>query len=81
MSFKVICIEKEKPDEPHSDLINAANKLIVGDPYTVVGVYNGLYELAEFPHPRQILWYPKNFVPISEIDETTFERNYQKELV
>ena len=42
------------------------------------------YTLVEYPcndigHPAT--WNKKWFTPLSEIDETTFERNYKKELV
>ena len=57
-------------------------QLIEGDVYTVV-FDNGIgYVLAEAT-PRQGLtcFNRRRFIPTSEIDEPTFERNFKKELV
>lgn len=78
--MKVMCISKELPKEDHPILIQAANDLTVGEIYTVIYEEPTLYELAEFHHPRGILWEKKNFIPLSQICETTFERDYNKEL-
>lgn len=78
---RVICVSKEEPVEEHPDLIIAAAILEVGAVYNVVEEWNDMCELAEFPHPRQIFWLKKNFIPCSDISETTFERNFVKEKV
>lgn len=90
--MKVICIDdKVEPDEH----IIPGCSLIYGNIYTVAEEVEGFakhdvlrvqpikcYILEEIPKPKGLNLFPiKKFVPLSEIDETTFERNYQKELV
>ena len=68
--MKVICINKDTPARNHPDLIKAVKKIVVGEIYNVVVDESRGYELAEFPHPLQILWSKENFIPLSNIDET-----------
>lgn len=78
--MKVICIDDKRqltPDTP---------KVKVGDTYTVIKTYNitnkpeympGLYyALQEMPESA---YHESLFAPLSCIDETTFERNYNKQ--
>lgn len=75
---KVICIN-DKPlfGEPEAVWI-----LKTGNVYEVISElkYNGFdyYELAEQPG---VAYCVEHFAPLSEIDETEFERSYNKELV
>lgn len=69
---KVICIDSE-----------GTTYLIEGELYTVIG-----YDDKRYNQPvvflREIVgeaYCADRFAPISEIDETTFERNYEKEKV
>lgn len=79
--MKVICIDKCTIKTNHIDLLKAYRDIKIGDIYTVIysQIINGNlnYELEEFIHPCQILWEAKCFVPVSEIDENEFERNYK----
>ncbi len=72
--MKVICIGKIICDEPEIPK--------VGNPYNVDDskehfMYGLYHHLVEFPGDKW--WNADKFVPTSEIDEETFERNYQKE--
>lgn len=79
--MKVLCVCKDQPAGNDPDLIAAAAKLTVGEIYTVIFEQDDHYELEEFPHLGHIMWRKRCFSPLSDIDETTFERNYKKELV
>lgn len=73
--MKVICISN-----------SGVEKLIqCGVRYTVYFENEKFYRLEEAkinPSTDQVMGFRKSrFIPISEIDETTFERNYNKELV
>lgn len=54
-----------------------------GEEVTVTGQWinygTPVYGIVEYPHAGG--FWIKHFIPLSDIDETTFERNYQKELV
>lgn len=58
-----------------------------GEIVTVAGccpVYKNNYDIKEYPRDKRgaLQSFDKNaFVPLSSIDETEFERNYNKELV
>ncbi len=78
--MKVICIKyatKVAEDFTHT------LRPIVGEYYTVIDTVNAYgnyyYEIQEFPTTAR--YRVDLFAPTSEIDETTFERNYKKELV
>lgn len=84
--MKVICIaNKSNPDAaPFLPPIE------IGQEYNAVDFkkdpYNGElhYHLEEFPvttDGRTLWWWSKNFALTSSIDETTFERNCNKEIV
>ena len=83
MSFKVICIDNtDRPGYiPHELRWN----IEVGKKYTVANIFNKgkitSYELYEDPMNWLYSWDATHFIPISSIDENTFERNYQKETV
>lgn len=77
--MKVICISKDTPEQDDPQLIVAAALLTVGDTYTVIEQGDDWYELEEFPGNmmHQICWRKKHFMPLSDVDETEFERNYK----
>lgn len=91
--MKVLCIDdKLRPNEMYIP----GCELKEGETYTVVEEVTGYdinsvtgfstnprqcYVLAEFAAFPGVCFETNRFVPLSEIDETTFERNYQKELV
>lgn len=79
--MKVICIAKEKAASKDPSLIDAAKNMCVGDIVTVVYENKKSYEFQEYPHPKQIIWFKENFIPLSDIDETEFKRNYNKQSV
>lgn len=64
--MQVMCIHKNLPRQEHPDLIKAAEEIQVGSIYQVVLVTATHYELAEFPHPRTILWDKECFAKLSE---------------
>lgn len=86
--MRVICIDKGTYDPYFIPLI-------VGETYTVIQFVKGgeialsriapndcyrLEELKSSPIDGSPLFYhAKNFIPLSSIDETEFERNYKKE--
>lgn len=80
MSFKVICI-----DNSHALYTKKHIDLDLGETYTVISEVSdpasGIlhYVLSERRHDKAYGAF--RFIPLSEIDETTFERNYNKELV
>lgn len=80
--FKVICISKDTPEANDIDLFRAAEQIEVGGIYEVINLWEDYYELAEFPHHNGIFWHAKHFIPVSQIDETTFVREhlYQQNL-
>jgi len=84
--MRVICIYGLKASTMPFDTTNPASlsdELYEGVIYTVIGQkeYHGelCYFLAE-KRRTAAYWYG-SFAPLSEIDETTFERNFKKELV
>ena len=79
--IKVICVSdspNRKGDKP---------PFSVGEELTAsqCNVIPDAYVIHEYPmHPTEwgtTSFAKKRFIPLSEIDETTFERNYKKELV
>jgi len=79
--MKVICIDVK----PYNN--GTCEELVVGETYTVVNsfIYGEkilVYQLEELPPPTPFHGYDsRRFIPVSEIDETEFVRNYNKELV
>lgn len=77
--MKVICIDNTNENEE-------CPTPVLGDAYTVINETRfagyDFYEFYEIPFKCGThYWYLKSrFIPISSIDETTFERNYNKEL-
>lgn len=77
--MKVICITDINP--------RAGNKtqLIIGEVYTAsqCPVHDHCYDLAEVPTFKgfPVSYNKAMFAPLSDIDETTFNRNYQTEKV
>lgn len=80
-TMKVLCIKTGQWVGVLSGTIFDGPKY--GEIVTVVGDgYCGhfpTYDILEYPDDAG--WNKEWFIPISSIDETTFERNYQKELV
>jgi hypothetical protein len=77
--MKVVCIDAS-PSKIHP---NYKCELIEGNIYTKIGELAGIrgilhYDLAECPVHA---YAASRFIPLSTIDETEFERNYNKELV
>ncbi len=78
--MKVICITNKNIIRKTGS-IGSAPKLVEGACYTVIEFTGYGYHLAEVSCDKNYGYDMKRFVPLSEIDETTFERNYKKELV
>ena len=80
--MKVICIDATTPKGyPLSPLVE-------GNPYTIQRVeptFGGecyiLHETSEWQELHKIAFRKTRFIPVSEIDEKEFTRNYNKELV
>lgn len=81
--MKVICIDAKKRPDEYNDV-----HLVEGAEYNVIGEVQAYdknykmwpcYHLSEFPYP--CAFDKDRFIPISNIDEKEFERNYKKELV
>jgi hypothetical protein len=79
--MKVICIDGVKSGSitMMGNIISKENEIYEGEEYTVQRQVDDCYLLVE--RPGFLLYKKKRFAPISKIDETTFERNYNKELV
>lgn len=91
--MKVLCIDdKIRPGE----MIMPGGKIKEGETYNAIETVTGYsfdpvigkftdpkacYRLAEFTSPTDICFETDRFIPLSNIDELTFNRNYQKELV
>lgn len=84
--MKVLCID-DKIRHPHGFMEEGGIKIKEGEVYEVLRETEGydklgntyrVYELTVDPGYGYELW---RFVPISNIDETEFERNYNKETV
>jgi len=76
--MKVVCIDDifiSKQDGRLSENAPSISEIV-----TVIGQYNNGYFLLEYPtnFGRKCVWNKSKFIPISEIDETEFERNYTK---
>ena len=71
--MRVICIQDVMSSSPDA----GEPKIKAGNPYTVFEDVGEYYELYE--HPGR-LYKQRLFAPTSLIDETTFERDYNKEL-
>lgn len=89
--MKVICIDGMSPGQnvfngfgqPTSPL-RKDEEIYTGEIYIVIGEFKNArgenyYRLEG--KPTDIVYHEKRFSPISSIDETEFERNYNKELV
>lgn len=74
--MRVVCIRDDFMNRVEADPK-------VGDYATVVNSFMWgnifIYVLKEFPQKGG--YEARGFAPVSDIDETTFERNYNKELV
>ena len=78
--MRVICIDKTP--RPTSTDREALQALEIGAEYTVVNnPHPRGYELLEVKTKCRSGFFMDRFIPLSEIDETTFERNFKKELV
>ena len=78
--MKVICISENW----HSIIKENVPFPAVGEECEVIESqekYGRLFHVLGGRFPGGIMYAAENFAPISEIDETTFERNYNKELV
>ena len=76
--MKVICISKTPNKKTDKSYDYLWDKLNIGSVYNVVEVMrNGDYVLMEFDDDT--IWEKESFAPLSEIDETEFKRNYQKQ--
>ena len=80
--MKVLCIDNSENKNLPLDVKPSSHLLEEGKTYTVIAEDPYGYNLAECPHPLNPRgwWARKRFVPVSEISETEFERNYKKEL-
>lgn len=80
--MKVICIDDGFNPKGVNDPENLS-KIKVGSIYTVKRFLERAYNFYEITHSREPYtgWITERFIPISEIDETEFERNYQKQTV
>lgn len=78
--MKVVCINDDwdKGDIPVFNNCPKINDIVTVTETFVMYNKVPVYILKEYP---SYLWEQENFAPISEIDETEFERNYNKELV
>lgn len=78
--FKVICIDATMKNV-------YMIPPVVGDRYTVVGfstMYSDSFYIKELPVDKRGVkasYQSKHFIPLSEISETSFEREYNKEKV
>lgn len=82
--MRVVCIDDSERDE----FWPSAWKLKEGSIYTVIwtgivtdknGHDSGYgYSLAEDPDNEEYAWCVDRFIPLSSIDETQMERNYDK---
>lgn len=80
--MKVVCVNNSVLTNTFG-FSQPAPQLKEGNTYTVIRVtILGGYILAEVnPLPGFDCFNPERFVPISDIDETTFERNYKKQSI
>jgi len=79
--MRVICIDAS-PIKGFTD--ESYEPLVEGKEYLVEAVFKGVisrieyYGIAGYPWEYGVIGHhAKRFAPISDIDETTFERNYQ----
>lgn len=79
--MRVICINATKP--PNFPI----SPLVEGNHYTIQRIeptFNGdcyiLHETRKWQELNKIAFDKNRFIPLSEISETEFERNYNKEL-
>ncbi len=80
--MKVICINATAPPAyPLSPLIEGNTYTIQRVEATIKGDCYILHETIEWQELHKIAFAKHRFIPLSIVDETTFERNYQKELV
>lgn len=77
--MRVMCIKKATIDAATGKRINGL--CVEGNEYRVVGHADAdYYYLAEFPFTKYgSVFYKGNFIPLSEIDEIEFVRNYNTE--
>ena len=78
--MRVMCLSKDKPGD-HPDLIAAAEQLQVGSVYTVIDEDEERYELAEFYHPRQIMWDKKHFAILPEPSTDDMQEEQREAIV
>lgn len=76
--MKVMCI-----NDDWREYQKLAGDPVVGDTDTVINEYmwNGFLIYVLLGRPNPLGYYGPSFTPLSDIDETEFERNYKKELV
>lgn len=84
--MKVLCINGKFNRLEHALKRFPCNPPVEGNEYEVTfvgkcrcGCEIELYKISSIS--ENIGWPTNHFIPLSEIDETEFERNYQKELV
>lgn len=77
--MKVICIDDSKHPLKYGGFYRTDWWLEYGKIYTVNENSGGFYSLNEDPR-KGSTWKASRFVPLSDIDETEFIRNYNKQL-
>lgn len=76
--MKVICIDDSNYAAESKD---SQYDIYFGDILTVRGFGSDENWLTFVEYPEDCEWPKNKFAPLSSIDETEFERNYQKEKV